>query len=296
MTATEEYRYSTLTRAVKDKRSPLRRHLDTRFPNTGPVRAAYRAGAGDIVVEGGTADAGTVGTAFDHAVRFALDRAYEPEPVMTAFSGDAVVYSAVLGAVDLAGTAHPSSDDFLQAVWAIALCTEAFRAGLRAGSPLAVLADEGRFTIDGLIGLADNDALAELRALCEVADERMRPKLLEATSLAIGPTFKASKLCAADADLIYDGTLLELKTRLGTKNPKTGTRADVLKLEDLYQLIAYAMFDKDDEFGIRAIGVYSGRYGHFVSWQLQDILDTMTGTTVDLQAERETVWRLLGGV
>ncbi|MBA8806358.1 hypothetical protein [Promicromonospora sukumoe] len=296
MTAPDGYRYATLTRAVKDKSSPLRRHLDARYPNTRPVQTDYRAGAGDILVDGGTAASGTVGAAFDFAIRFALNPGYDPKPATRMFAGDAVAYAAVLGVVELAATAPPSSDDFLRAAWAVALCTEVFRTGrLMPGSPLVGLVEQERFTTEGLVGLATEDALAELRTLREVAYVHLHPRIEDAKTMAIGPSFKASALCSADADLIYDGTLLELKSHLGTKNARTGTRADTLDLADLYQLIAYAMFDRDDAYGIHTVGVYSARYGHFVSWPLRDTLDTMAGTTIDLQAERGTVWRLLGG-
>ncbi|MFE7503754.1 hypothetical protein [Promicromonospora sp. NPDC057488] len=296
MAAADGYRYTTLTRAVKDKSSPLRGHLDARYPNTKPVRADYRASAGDILVDGTGADPGTVGAAFDFAVRFALDPGYDPEPATAMFVGDSAAYAAVLGVVELAETADPSSDDFLRAAWAVALCTEVYRTGrLMPGSPLVALVEQRRFTTEGLVALATDDALVELRALREVAGVRLHPRIEDARAVAIGPRFKASALCSADADLIYDGTLLELKSHLGTKNRTTGARADNLELHDLYQLIAYALFDKDDEYGLDTIGVYSARYGHFVSWPLQELLDTMAGTTIDLRSERETVWRLLGG-
>ena len=255
-----------------------------------------RAGAGEILVDGGIADPGTVGAAFDFATRFALDPAYDPEPATAMFVGDPEAYAAVLGVAELARTAPPSSDDFLRAAWAIALCTEVYRTGqLMPGSPLVELVEQGRFTTQGLVGLATDDALAQLHALREVANAHLQPRIEGAKALAIGPSFKASTLCSADADLIYDGTLLELKSHRGKKDPRTGTRGDKLELHDLYQLMAYALFDKEDEYGIHTIGVYSARYGHFVSWPLQDTLDTMAGTPIDVQAERETVWRLLGG-
>ncbi|EMY35641.1 hypothetical protein D477_003063 [Arthrobacter crystallopoietes BAB-32] len=38
--------YSTLTAELSDKQSPLRRHLEERFPNNRVLQAEYRKGAG----------------------------------------------------------------------------------------------------------------------------------------------------------------------------------------------------------------------------------------------------------
>lgn len=75
---------------------------------------------------------------------------------------------------------------------------------------------------------------------CAVEDHL---SIRDATDLHIGPTFAQSgPLGGADADLIYDGTLLDLKS--------TST-ARVLGRIELWQLLGYLFADTDDAYCIR---------------------------------------------
>jgi hypothetical protein len=281
----DDYVYTNLTSAVGDRNSPLRRYLGERFPNTKPVQGEYKKRAGQLLVDGGPAKPGTVGAAFDYAVRFTLDPNYVPTLAAAGFIRERAATAAIMGVADATRNAARDSEQLLRGVWALALCTEVYRAGLMPGSPLTALLHEGRFTTSELLTLASDDALRQLVALRDVSG---------AANLALGPTFDGSILCAADADLICDGSLLELKSHLGSKN-SAGIRVDTLDLKDLYQLVAYALFDKTDAHRIRSFGVYSARYGTFISWPLKETFTQMAGTTVDLTEEREVVWSLLGG-
>jgi hypothetical protein len=79
----------------------------------------------------------------------------------------------------------------------------------------------------------------------------------------LGPEFDASRrdggpdkrLIAAEADLICNGLLLDIKTKLGTKNTKSGIRSDALAIDDIYQLLAYALMDHSDSYGINSLGI-----------------------------------------
>lgn len=75
----DRYRYTSLTSALDDVRSPLRRYLEGTFPNRKPVQATYRVSAGALLVPGDEAvNAGTVGAAFDFMVRLVLDHSHVP--------------------------------------------------------------------------------------------------------------------------------------------------------------------------------------------------------------------------
>ena len=95
-----------------------------------------------------------------------------------------------------------------------------------------------------------------------------------------------------DADLIVGDVLIELKTKLGRKDDE-GQRFDVLQTKDLYQVVAYALFDRSDEYGIRDVAIYSARYGHYFERRLDTLLDELAGRPVDLPAERTRVWQIL---
>lgn len=109
----------------------------------------------------------------------------------------------------------------------------------------------------------------------------------------IRPTFAASELCGADADLIVDGVLIELKTRLGSANRKSGQRSDSLSLADIYQVVGYTLFDTTNAFGIHTVALYSARFGALHRWPVQQMLDSVAGGPVDIAAERAKVWKLL---
>ena len=296
------YQYSSLTGAIGDRNCPLRLYLDQRFPNVKPIQADYRTTAGTLLVDGSGTSPGTVGAAFDYILRFTFDPGYVPQTAITAGPiFDRPDYIDVVGEVSaLAGRAHsrPLSqgtfDTVARASWALALCTELYRNPfVFPNSPLADPIRTGRFTVDVLLSLAPAVAVAELRRLYLVAVSELTEVFASPTAVALGPTFAASQLCSADADIIVDGTLIELKTRLGATNRKTGQRSDSLALADIHQVIGYALFDTNDTFGLHSVALYSARYGTLHRWPLQQLLDDLAGQPVDLATERAAVWELL---
>ncbi|MGV8847694.1 hypothetical protein [Tessaracoccus sp.] len=292
--------FGSLTTNIANKTSPLRAHFETCFPNRAPLQATYRAGAGPILVPGGDANPGTLGAAFDFAIRMVLDPAHRPDVAFAGFGPASRAMPVIIEVVRTAqaAAAHDpaAGDDLFRACWVLALCTEVFRAGLRPGTPLADAIRDGRFTHDGLMALASEDALGQMRALHAVAVPHLLAHLpARPARLDLGPTFDGSVLLPADADLIVDGLLLDLKTRLGALNKTTGTRADTVSVADLYQLLGYTLFDHSDTFAISAVGIYSGRYGNLTTWGLGEFLNTLAGTDVNLTVEREHVWAILGG-
>jgi hypothetical protein len=104
--------------------------------------------------------------------------------------------------------------------------------------------------------------------------------------LFLNPIFAGSgEIGGADADLISDGCLIDVKT---TVDPKfTRTRL-------LYQLLGYVLLDYDDAYAIRSVGVYLSRQGLLIRWQLADLLQTLLdgkrATLAELRASfREAV-------
>ena len=191
------------------------------------------------------------------------------------------------------GRVTEAPEPLLRAVWALALCTEVFRAGMMPGSLRQDLLHRDEFTTEGLLQLASTNA--QLQQLHAVASVELYPKLpARGAGYSIGPTFAASGLCAADADFIVDGRLVEVKVRLGALSAK-GVRSDGLTLEDIYQMLAYVLFDRSDEYGIRWVSMYSARYGLLTTWSLQQFMHILTGQDLDVATERATVWELVGG-
>lgn len=289
------YRYTNLSAALRDKASPLRQLFDSRFPNTRAVQAAYRADAPELRVDGGTANPGTLGAAYDFAMRFALDPLYDASVARSAFLSNpamvAEIDAVVIAAQVAAGLGDHGTVD--RAAWALALLTEVYRVGLMPGSPIGELLEARSFRAQALLALAPEDAVRQLDELRAVSREVLVPRL--SGPYRLGPTFDASDLCKADADVIAGSLLLDFKTSLGVKNARTGSRSDRLDLIDLYQVVGYALFDHSDRYNIGQVGIYSARFGHLVTWELQSILDELAGGSVPVQEGRELVWRALGG-
>ncbi|MGV9668824.1 hypothetical protein [Nocardia niigatensis] len=101
-------------------------------------------------------------------------------------------------------------------------------------APLAEPIRSGPFTTEDLLTLAPGDAVAEVWSLYQLALAELADFLSATTPVAVlGPTFSASKLCAADADLIVDGVLIEVKTRPGAANRYDDTERTVTRVRDL---------------------------------------------------------------
>lgn len=289
------YRYSSLTAAISDRTSPLRQLLTKEFPNTRLVQAEYRAARPTLRVEGGSSNPGTLGGAFDYAMRFRLDHSYSADLARLAFRGDdddLANIDAVIVAAQVAQSIGDRSSVF-RASWALSLLTEVYRIGLPGGSPLAALRKESVFDAMHLLDLAPEDAIRQLESLTAVAETALIPNIVG--PFRIGPIFDGSALCAADADIIAGDLLLDLKTRLGDKVKRAGGRSDTLRIQDLLQLVGYALFDRSDAYGIARVGIYSARFGRMIVWDLDEMLEKLAGRPVDLSDMRERVWAVLGG-
>lgn len=295
-----DYRYISLTSAIEDKASPLRGYLNRQFPYLKAVREAYQTPRGPLLVEGGTANPGTIGAAFDFVVRMVLDPTYKANLALMGFIESPEQIAVMREVVEVAQQAADCRDsdapeELLRACWAFALSVEVYRIGMvPPGSPIAPLVGRGTFTLSDLLGIATEEALRELGCLHAVACAHLYPAIpYPAERMAIGPTFDGSSLCAADADLIIDGLLMDIKTRQGPKNKSTGVRADTVSLADVYQLLGYVLFDHSDEYAIDSVGYYSGRYGNLTTWPLDRFLDSLAGRPVEVAEARAQVWDLL---
>ena len=102
---------------------------------------------------------------------------------------------------------------------------------------------------------------------------------LAGLDVVVAPTFAGSgAVGGADADLIAGGTLIDVNA----------TKDETLRLRDLHQIVAYALFDWSDEYRIGAVGILAARQGGLVTWPLDELLDAMAGNTAtvaDLRAE-----------
>lgn len=114
--------------------------------------------------------------------------------------------------------------------------------------------------------VADVAAVAERNSPCIAS-------LTGAGAVTGAPTFAASAAVGgADGDLIVGPTLWEIMCAVGRRP----------RLREIHQLVAYALLDTDDTYGLKHLGYWSARYGVQVRVRLTDIVD-------DLAAARNAV-------
>ena len=85
--------------------------------------------------------------------------------------------------------------------------------------------------------------------------------------IALNPTFSGSAdVGGADADLILDDCLVEIKTTV---------KATIQKLH-LYQLLGYVLLDYADEYTLEKFGFYMARQGRLFNWPINELLERLT--------------------
>lgn len=146
-----------------------------------------------------------------------------------------------------------------------------------------------------IIQLGVDASLDEILSLCEdraATDIRQLAALFLQNGLAIhggkvfalNPKFAASsKLGGADADLVVDGWLVDIKTTVEQKP----------KRQELWQLTGYVLADWDDTYAMSHVGFYYSRQGVVLRWPIQNFLSALGGRSVDLVEERLAFRNLL---
>ncbi|HEU5378838.1 MAG TPA: hypothetical protein VFV38_25725, partial [Ktedonobacteraceae bacterium] len=102
----------------------------------------------------------------------------------------------------------------------------------------------------------------------------------------LNPTFAGSTdVGGADADMIVDGCLIDIKT---TKQSKVDPRW-------LRQLAGYLLLDYRDEYHLHSVGLYLARHGVFLSWPVEYFIQTLTGDPeISVTALRQEFQNLIG--
>ena len=157
--------------------------------------------------------------------------------------------------------AESQEDDTNRHCIVLALMESVFRAGPREGNPLV-----GRVFDDtnALLEIAQPHWIDDLRELSwEFYDNRNH--LLNLSHI-LNPKFDGSvDVGGADADLIVDGLLIDIKT----------TKRSSIELDWLRQLLGYVLLDYSDQYGIGSIGLYLARQGMLFSWSLEEVIRSL---------------------
>ncbi len=288
-----------LTKMIGDKDSPLRLFLNHELPDLKQVRADARrthpADADPLLPqppEGQNPAPGTIGAAIDHRLRYSFNAGtpqistvkggikWSSEQLqgstfgtrealprlgaeliadltqqLTQYRPDDRTASAVL---------EPSAEDrLIRSCYVSALFEEILRSG-RVSESTSLGGATSSTTLEGLLESVPDYAVRDIAAVTALATSGLGP-YRDATTpdqVVTGPNFAGSRsVGGADADLIIDGLLLDLKA---------SRNVSAYSLADLYQLAGYALLDYPDEHRITRVGFYLARIGHLVSWPVAD--------------------------
>ncbi|MEV0567284.1 hypothetical protein [Dactylosporangium sp. NPDC050588] len=299
----------SLTAAVQQTDSPVGRWMRATFPHLAPLQQAVREAADELAVTPAAAVAlGTQGGAIDWWIRLLVDPKVSLElPIRglwdrrAAFDGAGRELLEVLcprrPTVLEAGLHEGRPDEWwARTCYALALLVERFRNPMATGSRLFTLPAGSR--ADDLLALANDDEVADLIAMRDLALTRLLPGLAAGT-VHSGPTFDGSELLAADADLVVAGLLIDIKSGSGGRPRLDGSRSPALAATDVYQLLGYALMDFSDRYALRGAGIYAARFGCLVQWPLTELIQQATGRSglglLDLRREFEDLVRSGGG-
>jgi hypothetical protein len=284
-----------LTHQLDRRGTPVREFFEQHFPakQFKPLSAAWyeqvRAAAVVCPSPQGV-NLGTIGTAFDYRARLSWAPLIWRQTVAALGREQLIAMGRVeIGLVaDEVGTEverlsmgqaalDPSEEVRLcRACYALALYEQFFRTFAAArSSPLIELADDA--SLEDVLALAPDAAVDDLASMARLLRTRM-PDLICAPG-TLNPTFDGSHaIGGADADLIVDGLLVELKTT---------SQDSFERVDHVYQLLGYALLDYTNTYGINRVGVYLARRGVLVSWEIDELLETCCTTQDWTELQRE---------
>ncbi len=157
----------------------------------------------------------------------------------------------------------------------LSLFEEAFRSDRYRDGPLLVPAPKR--SVEELLSMAEDAWIADLCAMATLFYDHYSHLLSQ--PVVLNPTFTGSRdVGGADADLIVDGCLIDIKASVQPKiNP-----------EWLRQLAGYVLLDYTDEQRIHSVGIYMARQGVLLTWPLADFFSLLTeDETLSVEALRQ---------
>ena len=291
----------SLTGHLKDRNSPICQFLRTQFPNTRSFLEEARKQirrAGTIQPDEDV-PWGVIGTALDYRIRYYFG--ITPHEKLAAYRGSEtlsdvqrIAQSFQLGvnsngskvdpmlAADVADygyqgffdsldellkrispagirLAQPQEDSLNRYCVILSLMEQVYRVGIFPENPLMKVEFPDTKT---LLGIAQPHWIDDIRELSwEFYDKCSH--LLQVPHV-LNPTFDGSNdVDGADADLIIDGILIDIKA---TKRP-------MIDPDWMRQVLGYVLLDYSDHHRINGVGLYMARQGILFRWTLDEVIE-----------------------
>ncbi len=272
----------SLKRELESPRSPIRRFLDDRLPHTTKVLDPWQRALKGVKPQlPGDDPSGqpTPNAVLGHAISARIGWGFAPadRPGIRA-GAQALVAAGCSAAVmedvvaQLAGPVPKHPYDAARLSWFAGLFDRAHRSGRwddATYDPLRTAA-----TAEELLAQVPAAWAADIVAVHRRAERALAPLLGdEGPAPRVGASATApAPLDDAEAELILGGTVVDLKVTATTKT----------RLRDLHQVLAVALLDTDDAWGVTHVAVAPVRFGLLVRWDLAELLDTMAAKPVEL--------------
>jgi hypothetical protein len=162
----------------------------------------------------------------------------------------------------------------------LSLFEQVFRSNAYLRGPLMV--PTVKHSIEELLALSQDPCISDLGELFTLFYDRYA-SLLSKPSI-LNPTFPGSlDIGGADADIIVDGCLIDIKTSVRSQ----------IKAEYLYQLVGYILLDYDDHYACDSVGIYMARQGLLFNWPLSEFVSELTGDNTHSLASLRQEFRAL---
>ena len=285
----------SMTSVLKDRNSKTRAFFEERFPVTKGIIREINASLRDAKTIRPTEKVPyrTLGTAFDYRMRYHLS--VTPSRKLVAYKGaiflpflrlypdehDEILYKlsdwlsndtivnffqnldVTLTRIRPVGRRLDAGEEelLLRYCVVLALFEECART---LASPNSPLFSQENPTAEDLLQLAQPHWIDDLNVLTQRMANRFDPEKYGKISLNL--TFSGSRdVGGADADLILDGCLLEIKCTIKDKIEKV----------QVYQLLGYALLDYDNQYELEKAGFYMARQDWLFVWPIAELLERL---------------------
>jgi hypothetical protein len=283
--------FMSLTSHLGNSESPIGGFFHKRFPGTSAIsreaNARLKGSPTILPVSREAYPYGLIGTAVDYRLRYYLD--VSPAESLVAYRGaNTLMTRAYLNSSQLpeeffanlaillkdaqpVGRLLENEAEANLARYCFALAL--FEYVVRKSTVHDLLASSRPKTVEDILGMAKGIWIDDL---CDISRRFYDTQsALFSMQFVLNPVFSGSgDVGGADADIIVDGCLIEIKTSI----------RPLVESQWLRQLAGYALLDYEDRYSIRSIGIYMARQGLMMQWPIQDYMRLLaddSGVTVE---------------